>query len=188
VVRENRAIPAGDRVGEVRGSYPALGDAKPLAGACDTQARRQISARQCTGFLHHKSARYSAFSIWCVIFTDRVKTSADGFPRCVRLDRIRKSHITGHDRSQTLLLPESVDDYFGPENPVRFIDAFVDGLALKIAGFARVVPKWTGRPGYAPRDLLKSPTRIFSGTLIIDKSVGYRTSWRCLTDRQNVLI
>ena len=39
-------------------------------------------------------------------------------------------HISGYDRSQTLLLPESVDDYVGPENPVRFIDAFVDGLDL----------------------------------------------------------
>src|SRR5208337_3192567 len=65
------------------------------------------------------------------------------------------SHITGHDRSQTLLLPESVDDYVGPENPVRFIDAFVDGLDLTLAGFARVVPKRTGRTGYAPKDLLK---------------------------------
>ena len=65
------------------------------------------------------------------------------------------SHITGHDRSQTLLFPESVDDYVGPENPVRFIDAFVDGLDLTIAGFARVVPKLTGRPSYAPKDLLK---------------------------------
>jgi transposase len=33
---------------------------------------------------------------------------------------------TGYDRSQTLLLPEAVDDYVGPDNPVRFIDAFVD--------------------------------------------------------------
>ena len=65
------------------------------------------------------------------------------------------SHITGHDRSQTLFLPESVDDYVGPENPVRFIDAFVDGLDLTLAGFTRVVPKWTGRPSYAPKDLLK---------------------------------
>jgi transposase len=65
------------------------------------------------------------------------------------------SHITGPDRSQTLLLLESVDDYVGPEHPVRFIDAFVDGLDLAIAGFARVVANWTGRPGYAPKDLLK---------------------------------
>ena len=65
------------------------------------------------------------------------------------------AHITGHDRHQTLLLPEAVDDYVGVENPVRFIDAFVDGLDLAGAGFARVVPEATGRPGYAPADLLK---------------------------------
>src|SRR5271156_3922942 len=65
------------------------------------------------------------------------------------------SHITGPDRSRTLLLPESVDDYVGPENPVRFINAFVDGLDLTTAGFAGVVANWTGRPGYAPKDLLK---------------------------------
>src|ERR1700742_5405713 len=64
-------------------------------------------------------------------------------------------HITGHDRSQTLLLPESLDEYVGAENPVRFIDAFVDGLDLAAAGFTRVTPKITGRPGYAPKDLLK---------------------------------
>ena len=63
------------------------------------------------------------------------------------------SHIAGHDRFQTLFLPQSVDDYVGPENPVRFIDAFVDGLDLA-AGFARVATKATGRPGYAPEDLL----------------------------------
>lgn len=64
-------------------------------------------------------------------------------------------HIAGHDRSQTLLLPESVDDYVGPDNPVRFIDAFVDGLDLAAAGFTGVSAKETGRPGYAPADLLK---------------------------------
>ena len=36
-----------------------------------------------------------------------------------------------------------------------FIDAFVDGLDLVEAGFGRVQPKATGRPGYAPGDLLK---------------------------------
>ena len=64
-------------------------------------------------------------------------------------------HIAGHNRSQALLLPESVDDYVGPENPVRFIDAFVEGLDLAAAGFVRVAPQVTGRPGYAPKDLLK---------------------------------
>jgi transposase len=65
------------------------------------------------------------------------------------------THIAGRDRSQTLLLPESLDDYVGAENAVRFIEAFVDGLDLAAAGFVRVTPKVTGRPGYAPADLLK---------------------------------
>lgn len=65
------------------------------------------------------------------------------------------SHISGSDRSQLLLLPEAVDDYVGADNPVRFIEAFVDGLDLAAAGFARVLPKATGRPGYDPADLLK---------------------------------
>ena len=47
-------------------------------------------------------------------------------------------HIQG-DRSQTLLLPNSVADYIGPDNPVRFVEAFVDQLDLgqsKTATFA----------------------------------------------------
>jgi transposase len=67
----------------------------------------------------------------------------------------RMTYITSHDRSQLLLLPEAVDDYVGSDNPVRFIDAFVDGLDLAAAGFGRVEPKVTGRPAYAPADLLK---------------------------------
>src|ERR1700748_2640316 len=59
------------------------------------------------------------------------------------------------ERDQRLLLPEAVDDYVGSDNPVRFIDAFVDGLELAAAGFGRVAPKVTGRPAYAPGDLLK---------------------------------
>jgi len=65
------------------------------------------------------------------------------------------AHITGHDRSQTLLFPEAIDDYVGCDNPVRFIDAFVDGLDLAAAGFGGIDAKPTGRPGYAPADLLK---------------------------------
>ena len=65
------------------------------------------------------------------------------------------AHIAGHDRSQTLLLPESLDDYVGGDNPVRFIDAFVNRLDLTAAGFVGVEAKPTGRPSYAPADLLK---------------------------------
>src|SRR3954467_10699596 len=65
------------------------------------------------------------------------------------------AHIPGHDRSQLLLLPEAVDDYVAADNPVRFIEALVDGLDLATLGFIGTVPKATGRPGYAPADLLK---------------------------------
>jgi len=65
------------------------------------------------------------------------------------------THISGFERSQLLLLPEAVDDYVGADNPVRFIDAFVDELDLAAAGFEGVEPKATGRPGYSPADLLK---------------------------------
>ena len=65
------------------------------------------------------------------------------------------AHISGEDRSQLLRLPDAVVDYVGPDNPVRFIDALVDGLDPVEAGFERVRPKRTGRPGYDPADLLK---------------------------------
>jgi transposase len=67
----------------------------------------------------------------------------------------RMTHIAGFERNQLLLLPEAVDDYVEADNPVRFIDAFVDGLDLTAGGFLRVEAKATGRPGYAPGDLLK---------------------------------
>jgi hypothetical protein len=65
------------------------------------------------------------------------------------------TYITGHDRSQLLLLPKAVDDYVGTDNPVRFIDAFVDAGPLAVAGFGRVEAKGTGRPAYIAPDLLK---------------------------------
>lgn len=39
------------------------------------------------------------------------------------------AHIAGHDRSQTLLLPEAMDDYVSSKHLVRVINAFVDGAA-----------------------------------------------------------
>jgi hypothetical protein len=43
--------------------------------------------------------------------------------------------IEGSDRQQTHLLPAALEDYVGPDNPVRFIDAFVTTLDLRAAGF-----------------------------------------------------
>ena len=79
---------------------------------------------------------------------------SDSIAACAALES-DMAHIFGFERSQLLLLPETVDDYVGADNPVRFIDAFVDQLDLAAAGFIRVAPKATGRPGYAPGDLLK---------------------------------
>jgi hypothetical protein len=79
---------------------------------------------------------------------------SDSIAACAALES-DMAHIFGFERSQLLLLPEAVDDYVGADNPVRFIDAFVDQLDLAAAGFIRVAPKATGRPGYAPGDLLK---------------------------------
>jgi transposase len=69
--------------------------------------------------------------------------------------RVQHMHISSHEPSQMFLLPEAVDDYVGADNPVRFIEAFVDKLDLTAAGFVRREAEATGRPGYAPADLLK---------------------------------
>ena len=64
-------------------------------------------------------------------------------------------YVEGWNRSQTLLLPECVDDYVDENNPVRVVDAFVDHLDLAKLGFGRATPADTGRPGYNPATLLK---------------------------------
>ena len=65
------------------------------------------------------------------------------------------SYIEGESREQRVLFPEVLDDYISEENLVRFIDVFVDGLAMEELGFDRTAPKETGRPPYDPRDLLR---------------------------------
>src|SRR5258707_1997583 len=65
------------------------------------------------------------------------------------------NYIAGSDRGEVLLLPEALDDYITSENPVRFIDAFVEQLDLSKAGFSNAVLNETGRPPYDPGDLLR---------------------------------
>jgi transposase len=65
------------------------------------------------------------------------------------------SYIIGIRRDQVLLFPELVDAYIEANNPVRFIDAYVNSLDLEALGFTHAVPKETGRPAYAPADMLK---------------------------------
>ncbi len=64
-------------------------------------------------------------------------------------------HIRGMDRNQVILFPEVIDDYITEENPVRFIDAFVDSLDLIELGFKHAELSPTGRPPYDPADLSK---------------------------------
>lgn len=64
-------------------------------------------------------------------------------------------YIRRVDRTQAVLLPDVLDDYVTPDNPVRFLDAFVAQLDLARLGFQRAVPAETGRPGYDPGDLLR---------------------------------
>ncbi len=63
--------------------------------------------------------------------------------------------IEGEDRSQAWLFPERLDDTIADDNPVRLVEAFVDGLDLKALGFEGVEPQATGRPAYHPSALLK---------------------------------
>ena len=65
------------------------------------------------------------------------------------------NYIRGSQREEMLLLPEALEDYIAPENPVRFIDAFVAQVDLQAAGFARAQLPETGRPPYDPGDLLR---------------------------------
>ena len=51
--------------------------------------------------------------------------------------------IEEDNRSQATLFPEQLDEYIAEDNPVRVIDAFVDGLDLRDLKFERAVPKAT---------------------------------------------
>ena len=64
-------------------------------------------------------------------------------------------HIHGANRHEEIQFPQRLDDYIAADNPVRFIDAFVDELNLEMLGFRHVVAAATGRPSYQPGDLLK---------------------------------
>lgn len=64
-------------------------------------------------------------------------------------------YVEGTNREQVVLFPALIDDYVSVENPVRFIEAFVNQLELGALGFSKAEPEERGRPAYNPRDLLK---------------------------------
>ena len=63
-------------------------------------------------------------------------------------------YIQGADRNQTILLPDTLDDYVDADNEVRAIDAFIGSLDVGAMGF-KAEPAKEGRPGYDPCDMLK---------------------------------
>lgn len=64
-------------------------------------------------------------------------------------------HLSGIAREQITLFPEAIEDYITADNPVRFLDAFVDQLDMRSLGFRHATVSETGRPPYNPKDLLK---------------------------------
>ena len=63
---------------------------------------------------------------------------------------------SGDSREQPSLLPPRIEDYIGPDNPVRAIDSFVHSLDLAKLGFKHADRGvGVGHPPYDPSDLLK---------------------------------
>jgi transposase len=63
---------------------------------------------------------------------------------------------TGQSRDQGSFLPARIEDYVGPDNPVRGIEAYVCCLDLAALGFRHTDSgSGAGQPPYDPADLLK---------------------------------
>jgi len=65
------------------------------------------------------------------------------------------SYISGENRNQSILFPESLEEYITLDNPVRIINEYVTQLDLKTLQFKRAFDQRRGRPPYHPRDMLK---------------------------------
>ena len=65
------------------------------------------------------------------------------------------NYITGFDRKQTVLFPETLDQLIENNNAVRFVDAFVDSLKEVDLGFKDIRCNINGRPPYHPKYLIK---------------------------------
>lgn len=67
-----------------------------------------------------------------------------------------RSFKSGAVRTQCSLLPPSIEEYVGADNPVRAIDAYVEALDLAELGFCHAGgDRGAGQPAYNPGDLLR---------------------------------
>lgn len=64
-------------------------------------------------------------------------------------------HVQGKDRNQITLFPQTLEDRIEDDNPVRFIDEFVNQIDLKELGFTHAQTKDVGRKPFDPSDMLK---------------------------------
>ncbi|WP_225876755.1 transposase, partial [Flavobacterium muglaense] len=62
-------------------------------------------------------------------------------------------HITGIPRNQMVF--SSLEDMILPDNPVRFVDAFVEALSIQTLGFKIQTLKTEGRPSFDTKLFLK---------------------------------
>jgi transposase len=72
-----------------------------------------------------------------------------------QMDNQTNSYVEGLNRKQTFLLPKTIEEYVETDNPVRFIDAYVNTLYMEKLGFTHSTPQDLGRPSYNPKDLCK---------------------------------
>jgi transposase len=81
---------------------------------------------------------------------------AEGVWRCTVRGMTNRTFKSGICREQESLFPPRMDDYVGPDNPVRAIDAYVCSLDLAELGFKHTKGGGgAGQPPYDPADLLK---------------------------------
>lgn len=66
---------------------------------------------------------------------------------------LKMQHITGISRHQLQI--SSLEDKIALDNPVRFIEAFVEYISLESLGFTAKTIKGEGRPGYNSKVFLK---------------------------------
>ena len=144
-------------------------DITPIVTALSATGEFRYSHRIPPGFHDNKEEnKFGDVVIWEELVTDMVAASVDTADAryAVLVSRDRKTDwvsgahaVTDAGRHAKANRDEDYDVIlarpparvpFDADNPVRFIDAFVDGLNLASAGFARVEAKAMGRPGYAP--------------------------------------
>jgi transposase len=65
------------------------------------------------------------------------------------------SYISGENRNQSILFPQSLEEYIASDNPVRIINEYVTQLDLQTLNFTHASPQEKGRPPYHPGDMLR---------------------------------